>query len=140
MQFEKRILKEADEFGNAVKVRRASSSAGSSRRGSNAGSRRGSGSSSGPNPLLSGLAGGQFGMSTIASKASPSEGGKAKDANGDPLDSVDAKLANFKLNGGDRMGQLEADPFDDEDSDDDNDFDLSEYTEEEIGCRNKGGA
>lgn len=32
------------------------------------------------------------------------------------------------------MGQLEADPFADDDSDDESDFDLNEYTEEEIGC------
>ncbi|GAA5850870.1 hypothetical protein JCM8547_009115 [Rhodosporidiobolus lusitaniae] len=134
-EFEKRILKEADDFGHKVRSRR-SSSAGSSRRPS-----RRSSSSSGPNPLLSGLAGGQFGFSQIASKAPSAEGGKGstpKDSEGGEADlnGVNAKLATFDLGGADRMGQLDADPFAD-DSDDDSDFDLSEYTEEEIGCANK---
>jgi HAD superfamily hydrolase (TIGR01509 family) len=81
-------------------------------------------------------------MSSIASKAPSSEGGKASpkaESNGEAtLDSVNAKLANFDLGHNDRMGQLEADPFAEDDSEDDDDFDLSEYTEEEIGCRNKG--
>lgn len=64
-QFEKRILREADEFGDKVRSRRSSTS--SSRRGSTAASRRSS-SSSGANPLLSGLGG--FGMSKIAVRVS----------------------------------------------------------------------
>ncbi|BGP13265.1 hypothetical protein JCM10213_004965 [Rhodosporidiobolus nylandii] len=131
-EFERRILKEADEFAEKARSRRSSTS--SSRRGSNAGSRRPS-SGSGPNPLLSGLAGGQFGMSSIKKEASPAppaeSGGK-----GAELDQVSDKLAQLDMDAPDRMGQLDADPFADE-SDDDSEFDLNDYTEEEIGCRNK---
>ncbi|GAA5893418.1 hypothetical protein JCM5296_004870 [Sporobolomyces johnsonii] len=129
-EFEKRILKEADEFTERVRSRRSSVS--SSRRGSNsssrrpsqAGSRRGS-SSSGPNPLLTGLAGGQFGMTRMPDPK------KSDAAN---LEHVSAKLANLDTND-DRMAQLD-NPFDDDDEDDDDHFDLNDYTEEEIGCRN----
>lgn len=68
--FEKRILREADEFGNIVRSRRSSTA--SSRRPSQSGSRRGSipssrrGSNSGANPLLPSLGGLNFGMSKIA--------------------------------------------------------------------------
>lgn len=69
VQFEKQILKEADEFGERVRSRRSSeaSSRRSSRRSSRQPSRRPSrGSASGPNPLLAGQLGKQFGMSKIA--------------------------------------------------------------------------
>ncbi|GAA6000833.1 hypothetical protein JCM10207_004680 [Rhodosporidiobolus poonsookiae] len=140
-EFETRILKEADEFGDKVRSRR-SSSAGSSRRNSTASSRRGSrrgSSSSGANPLLTGLAGGQFGFSKIASSAAASAPTPPKDGGDEEgnLDQVNAKLAKFDMQSDDRMAQLDADPFAEDDSDDDSDFDLNEYTEEEIGCRNK---
>ncbi|GAA5896995.1 hypothetical protein JCM6882_007327 [Rhodosporidiobolus microsporus] len=147
-EFERRILKEADEFGEKVRSRRSSdassrrNSTSSSRRASQAGSRRGS-NTSGPNPLLTGLAGGQFGFSKIASEAPSSKDGakgSTPKSDSDPaadLDRVNAKLAKFDLDHEDRMGQLDADPFADDDSDDESDFDLNEYTEEEIGCRNK---
>ncbi|GAA5901909.1 uncharacterized protein JCM6883_000435 [Sporobolomyces salmoneus] len=123
-EFEKRILKEADEFTNRVRSRRDSEN--SSRRGSNQSSRRPSrrgSSGSGANPLLTGLAGGQFGMSKLESP-------KDKD-----LDTVNAKLAALNTDDADRMAQLD-NPFDDEDDEEDSHFDLNEYTEEEIGCRN----
>ncbi|GAA5925041.1 uncharacterized protein JCM15063_005798 [Sporobolomyces koalae] len=124
VEFEKRILKEADEFTTRVRSRRDSES--SSRRGSNQSSRRPSrrSSGSGPNPLLTGLAGGQFGMSKLESP-------KDKE-----MDKVNAKLAALDTNDEDRMAQLD-NPFDeDEDDEEDSHFDLNEYTEEEIGCRN----
>ncbi|KAL8280404.1 hypothetical protein RQP46_007052 [Phenoliferia psychrophenolica] len=140
--FEKRILQQADEFGEKVRSRRGSS-AGSSRRGSTSGSRRPS--SSGANPLLPGL-GVQFGMSKI-----PSPGGTgdspAKDSGfGEEtnLDSVSEQLSKLTTSPTsptspkpqmDRMAALQ-NPFDDE-SDDEEDVDLSDYTEEEIGCQNK---
>lgn len=136
MQFEKKILKEADEFSEKVRSRRASES--SSRRNSTSSSRRNSrrgSSSSGRNPLLTGLAGGQFGMSSISTDQSGQESGNAspKPADDDTnLDSVNQKLASLNTND-DRMAQLEADPFEDSDEEDDSEFDLNEYTEEEIG-------
>ncbi|GAA5845199.1 hypothetical protein JCM11251_003711 [Rhodosporidiobolus azoricus] len=141
-EFERRILKEADEFGQKARSRRASESSSrrnstsSTRRSSHAGSRRGS-SSSGPNPLLTGLAGGQFGFSKIPSKDDSKKGTPKSDNGEADLDKVNAKLAKFDMDHEDKMGQLDADPFADDDSDDDSDFDLNEYTEEEIGCRNK---
>ncbi|GAA5979063.1 hypothetical protein JCM10908_002792 [Rhodotorula pacifica] len=140
-EFEKKILKEADEFGEKVRSRRASES--SSRRNSASSSRRNSrrgSSTSGRNPLLTGLAGGQFNMSSIstdqsgeASKtASPKPTGEGENAD---LNTVNQKLANLNTND-DRMSQLDADPFEDSDEED-SAFDLDEYTEEEIGCRNK---
>ncbi|GAA6030084.1 hypothetical protein JCM8097_009248 [Rhodosporidiobolus ruineniae] len=149
-EFEKRILKEADEFGEKVRSRRNSESSSrrgstsSSRRPSQSGSRRGSGG--GPNPLLTGLAGGQFGLSKIEKPSTSTSSGKTsppapqKNGNGADLDHVNDKLANFDLTTPDRMAQLDANPFDDDDEDSDADsvFDLDEYTEEEIGCRNKG--
>ncbi|BGP53210.1 hypothetical protein JCM8202v2_000769 [Rhodotorula sphaerocarpa] len=138
-EFEKKILKEADEFTEKVKVRRASES--SSRRNSTSSSRRNSrrtSSSSGRNPLLSGLAGGQFGMSSISNGQSGQESGDASpkpDGDDADLDTVNQKLATLNT-GDDRMAQLDADPFEDSDEEDSG-FDLDEYTEEEIGCRNK---
>lgn len=138
-EFEKKILKEADEFGDKVRVRRASES--SSRRNSASSSRRNSrrgSSSSGRNPLLSGLAGGQFGMSSISTDQSGQASGTASPKPIDDetnLDSVNQKLAGLNTND-DRMAQLDADPFEDSDEED-SAFDLDEYTEEEIGCRNK---
>ncbi|GAA5982603.1 hypothetical protein JCM5350_002116 [Sporobolomyces pararoseus] len=123
-EFEKRILKEADEFNNRVRSRRDSEN--SSRRGSNQSSRRPSrrgSSGSGPNPLLTGLAGGQFGMSKLESP-------KDKD-----LDGVNEKLAALNTDEPDRMAQLD-NPFDDDDDEEEGHFDLNDYTEEEIGCRN----
>ncbi|GAA5871110.1 hypothetical protein JCM16303_001692 [Sporobolomyces ruberrimus] len=124
-EFEKRILREADEFNNRVRSRRDSEN--SSRRGSNQSSRRPSrrgSSGSGANPLLTGLAGGQFGMS------------KMESPKGDNLDTVNAKLAALNTDDdADRMAQLD-NPFDEEDDEEDTHFDLNEYTEEEIGCRN----
>ncbi|GAA5964868.1 hypothetical protein JCM21900_006776 [Sporobolomyces salmonicolor] len=128
-EFEKRILKEADEFTERVRSRRSSASSSrrgstsSSRRPSQAGSRRGS-SSSGPNPLLTGLAGGQFGMTRMPD---------TKKSDSATLEHVSAKLANLDTN--DRMAQLD-NPFDDDDESEDDHFDLNDYTEEEIGCRN----
>ncbi|BGP00802.1 hypothetical protein RTBOTA2_002199 [Rhodotorula toruloides] len=141
-EFEKRILKEADEFTERVRSRRSSES--SSRRNSNQSSRRPSrrgSSSSGPNPLLSGLAGGQFSLSKISTGAATSEGGRGTPESGKTdadLDTVNQKLAKLDPND-DRMAQLDADPFADSDEEDeeDNEFDLNEYTEEEIGCTNK---
>ena len=134
-QFEKKILKEADEFGEKLRVRRASES--SSRRNSASSSRRNSrrgSSSSGRNPLLSGLAGGQFGMSSISTDQSGQASGTASPKPIDDetnLDSVNQKLAGLNTND-DRMAQLDADPFEDSDEED-SAFDLDEYTEEEIG-------
>lgn len=51
------------------------------------------------------------------------------------LDSVNAKLAALNTDEPDRMDQLD-NPFDDDDDEEDGHFDLNEYTEEEIGCRN----
>ncbi|CEQ39165.1 SPOSA6832_00674, partial [Sporobolomyces salmonicolor] len=160
-EFEKRILKEADEFTERVRSRRSSASSSrrgstsSSRRPSQAGSRRGS-SSSGPNPLLTGLAGGQFGMTRmpVSGRRLPlprssvriedqgeSQGSRCfaclqdtKKSESATLEHVSAKLANLDTN--DRMAQLD-NPFDDDDDDDDDEdddhFDLNDYTEEEIG-------
>lgn len=128
-------MKEADEFTEKVKVRRASES--SSRRNSTSSSRRNSrrtSSSSGRNPLLSGLAGGQFGMSSISNGQSGQESGDASpkpDGDDADLDTVNQKLATLNT-GDDRMAQLDADPFEDSDEEDSG-FDLDEYTEEEIG-------
>ncbi|GAA5860475.1 hypothetical protein JCM3774_000435 [Rhodotorula dairenensis] len=139
-EFEKKILKEADEFSEKVRSRRASES--SSRRNSTSSSRRNSrrgSSSSGRNPLLTGLAGGQFSMSSISTDQSGQESGTASPKPADDetnLDSVNQKLASLNTSD-DRMAQLEADPFEDSDEEDDSEFDLNEYTEEEIGCRNK---
>ncbi|KAI5476664.1 Haloacid dehalogenase-like hydrolase domain containing protein [Pseudohyphozyma bogoriensis] len=145
-QFEKRILREADEFGERVRSRR-SSSAGSSRRPSNAGSRRGSNAGSrrgssthGSNPLLSGLAGGNFGMSKLATPATTDSPARLSDSgyagSTTNLESVNEKLAGLSVT--DRMSQLTS-PFDDDEDDEDDDgpIDLSDYTEEEIGCQNK---
>jgi len=139
LQFEKKILREADEFSEKVRSRRASDA--SSRRNSTSSSRRPSrrsSSSSGANPLLSGLAGGQFGMSKMTTKEpTPASGNTPKDdAEPTNLESINDRLANLDVASSDRMAQLEADPFED-DSDTESDFDLDEYTEEEIGCRNK---
>ncbi|TNY23957.1 HAD-like domain-containing protein [Rhodotorula diobovata] len=138
-EFEKKILREADEFSEKVRSRRASDA--SSRRNSTSSSRRPSrrsSSSSGANPLLSGLAGGQFGMSKMTTKEpTPQSGNTPKDGNdATNLESINDRLANLDVSSADRMAQLEADPFED-DSDEESDFDLDEYTEEEIGCRNK---
>ncbi|KWU45786.1 Haloacid dehalogenase-like hydrolase [Rhodotorula sp. JG-1b] len=120
-EFEKKILKEADEFGEKVRVRRASES--SSRRNSASSSRRNSrrgSSSSGRNPLLSGLAGGQFGMSSISTDQSGQASGTASPKPIDDetnLDSVNQKLAGLNTND-DRMAQLDADPFEDSDEED----------------------
>lgn len=130
VQFEKRILKEADEFTERVRSRRSSES--SSRRNSNQSSRRPSrrgSSSSGPNPLLSGLAGGQFSLSKISTGAATSEGGRGTPESGKTdadLDTVNQKLAKLDPND-DRMAQLDADPFADSDEEDeeDNEFDLN---------------
>ncbi|PRQ77392.1 HAD-like domain-containing protein, partial [Rhodotorula toruloides] len=129
-EFEKRILKEADEFTERVRSRRSSES--SSRRNSNQSSRRPSrrgSSSSGPNPLLSGLAGGQFSLSKISTGAATSEGGRGTPESGKTdadLDTVNQKLAKLDPND-DRMAQLDADPFADSDEEDeeDNEFDLN---------------
>ncbi|BGP37185.1 hypothetical protein JCM10450v2_001093 [Rhodotorula kratochvilovae] len=136
-EFEKKILREADEFVEKARSRRASQS--SSRRDSNSSSRRPSrrsSSSSGANPLLSGLAGGQFGMSKIATKEPPSQASSTPH-DGEPadLDTVSDRLASLDTSG-DRMSQLDADPFED-DSDDESDFDLTEYTAEELGVVDK---
>ncbi|SGY66659.1 BQ5605_C004g02694 [Microbotryum silenes-dioicae] len=145
-EFEKRILREADEFSVKVRSRRSSeassrrNSQSNSRRGSNAGSRRPS-HSSGPNPLLSGLAGGQFGMSKIATPQateSPEDTGLGTNNDSANLDTVNAKLARLSTGDApsrDRLAELTS-PFDDDDESDD-DFDISEYTEEEIGCQDK---
>ncbi|SCV72698.1 BQ2448_4235 [Microbotryum intermedium] len=145
-EFEKRILREADEFSEKVRSRRSSEASSrrnsqpNSRRGSNAGSRRPS-SSSGPKPLLSGLAGGQFGMSKIATPQttdSPGDTGLGTNNDSANLDTVNAKLAKLSTQeapGRDRLAELTS-PFDDDDESDD-EFDLSEYTEEEIGCQDK---
>ncbi|GAA6047910.1 hypothetical protein JCM3770_006420 [Rhodotorula araucariae] len=136
-EFEKKILREADEFTEKARSRRASES--SSRRNSTSSSRRPSrrsSSSSGANPLLSGLAGGQFGMSKIPSKEPPSQAGSTpKDGEPADLDTVSDRLASLDTSG-DRMAQLDADPFAD-DSDDESDFDLTEYTPEELGVVDK---
>ncbi|ORY90893.1 HAD-like domain-containing protein [Leucosporidium creatinivorum] len=132
--FEKRILKEADEFTEKVRSRR-SSSAGSSRRGSRSASRRSS-STSGANPLLTGLAGGNFGMSKIPTpkdhESRGSDAGPAAGSDSANLHEVSDKLANLSTADGPRTAQLDQNPFDDDESDDE--FDASEYTEEEIGC------
>ncbi|GJN87861.1 hypothetical protein Rhopal_000816-T1 [Rhodotorula paludigena] len=126
-EFEKKILQQADEFKEKARSRRASES--SSRRNSTSSSRRPSrrgSSSSGQNPLLSGLAGGQFGMSSIKREEPKSD-----------MDQVSDRLANLDTSAPDRMSQLDQDPFADSDDEDNSDFDLNEYTEEEIGCSNK---
>ncbi|KAK4698073.1 hypothetical protein P7C70_g8112, partial [Phenoliferia sp. Uapishka_3] len=149
-QFEKRILREADEFSEKVRSRR-NSSAGSSRRGSTAGSRRAS-SSSGPNPLLASQIGGlKFGMSKIPTPAQTTDSpgtmdSQAKDEDSGfggeetNLNSVSEKLANLSTESKpqlDRMASL-GNPFDDsDDEEDDGPIDMSDYTEEEIGCQNK---
>ncbi|POY73535.1 hypothetical protein BMF94_3472 [Rhodotorula taiwanensis] len=139
-EFEKKILAEADEFNEKVRSRRASDA--SSRRNSTSSSRRASrraSSSSGRNPLLVGLAGGNFGMSSISKDQSGQESGNASpksSTDGADLDTVNQKLAKLDTKD-DRMAQLDADPFEDSDDEEDSAFDLDEYTEEEIGCRNK---
>ncbi|KAM0749757.1 HAD-like protein [Meredithblackwellia eburnea MCA 4105] len=152
-EFEKRILREADEFGEKVRSRRSSSAGSSrtpSRRGSKSASRRGS-SSAGGNPLLQGLGGlggAGFGMSKLATPAisdSPAPGADspAKDSGfgeGTNLESVNEKLAKLSVEKPrhDRLAALSS-PFDDDDEESDEEFDvdLSDYTEEEIGCQNK---
>lgn len=136
VQFEKKILAEADEFNEKVRSRRASNA--SSRRNSASSSRRASrraSSSSGRNPLLVGLAGGNFGMSSISKDQSGQESGNASpksSTDGADLDTVNQKLAKLDTKD-DRMAQLDADPFEDSDDEEDSAFDLDEYTEEEIG-------
>lgn len=53
------------------------------------------------------------------------------------MDQVSDRLANLDTSAPDRMSQLDQDPFADSDDEDNSDFDLNEYTEEEIGCSNK---
>lgn len=128
-EFEKGILRAADEFGIKVKSRR-SSSAGSSRRGSSVGSRRAS-SSSGANPLLA--HGGLFGLSKIATPAG-ADSPRHQEANGN-LEKLTQKLSELKA-----IPTTEAldSPFDDDEDDEiDDPYDFSDYTEEEIGCTNK---
>lgn len=135
-EFEKRILREADEFGEKVRSRRGSS-AGSSRRNSMAASRRGS-TSAGSNPLLPALGGLKFGMSKLATPAPVDSPGRIAESPRDSgyagssadLDTVNEKLAGLKTADNDN-------PFDDDDEEDDGPVDLSDYTEEEIGCQNK---
>ncbi|GAA6060302.1 hypothetical protein JCM10212_002943 [Sporobolomyces blumeae] len=137
-EFETRILKEADQFTERARERRASES--SSRRNSAQSSRRPSrrGSGAGPNPLLTGLAGGQFGMSKMVSCIrldSSSAADRREDSPKDKeMDTVNAKLASLNTDD-DRMAQLD-NPFDEDDDEEDEPFDLNAYTEEEIGCRN----
>lgn len=77
-------------------------------------------------------------MSKMTTKEpTPQSGNTPKDGNdATNLESINDRLANLDVSSADRMAQLEADPFED-DSDEESDFDLDEYTEEEIGCRNK---
>lgn len=137
--FEKRILKEADEFSEKVKSRRSSTS--SSRRGSTAHSRRAS-SGAGPNPLLSGLAGGKFGLSkmTDAKTSSGNRTGSHSGADsgegnppapGQELDGLDEKLAGLSTDAPPPLNRTSTldNPFDSDSDDEDDD-----YTEEEIGC------
>ncbi|KAM0792836.1 hypothetical protein ACM66B_002602 [Microbotryomycetes sp. NB124-2] len=128
-EFEKRILKEADEYQERVRSRRSSSA--SSRRNSRPSSRRGSQNTSGPNPLLSGLAGGQFSLSKIQTPKEMTVE-EAAASHGNDMSKVTEKLANLDTNGNssDRMANL-SNPFDD---DSESEFEDEEYTEEEIGC------
>lgn len=48
------------------------------------------------------------------------------------MDQVSSKLANLSTAEAPRTAQLDQNPFDDDESDDEQD--LTEYTEEEIGC------
>ncbi|KAK4056292.1 hypothetical protein OIO90_002736 [Microbotryomycetes sp. JL221] len=126
-EFEKRILREADEYQERVRSRRSSSA--SSRRNSRPSSRRGSHTSGGPNPLLSGLAGGQFSLSKIQTpKEMTAE--EAQAAHGNDISKVTEKLANLETKDQDRMANL-SNPFDD---DSESEFEDEDYTEEEIGC------
>lgn len=83
-------------------------------------------------------------MSKIATPAA-GEDGKTSDSpasigeeDGEPnLDKVNAKLAGLSTE--ERVSRTEGleNPFDDDSDDSDEEIDLSEYTEEEIGCQNK---